>query len=156
MDRDIRSESEPGKTQDRNPGRWPRPAGRNCRRWGADHVHWRDEPIADDWWSNHLDRGDETIAAPRQRFDEARSSSGITQGLAQSLDDGVEAMLEVDVDVVTPELLAHLDARNQDTRLTRQRRKDTKGLLCEQLSRAVQRQFPGLQIQLEIAESNDV
>jgi hypothetical protein len=56
---------------------------------------------------------DEAIAAPRQSLDEARRFSGVFQGLAQALDCGIDAVLEVDDRLAGPELPADFFAAHQ-------------------------------------------
>jgi len=51
-------------------------------------------------------RGDETVAASRQRFDEPRALGGVPQGIPQLVDRGVQAVVEVDEGIGRPVLIA--------------------------------------------------
>src|SRR5882762_5979018 len=55
-----------------------------------------------------IDRGEKAVAATRESFDEARIFSGITQGVAQALDGGIQAVIEVHESVRRPQPASQL------------------------------------------------
>src|SRR5437016_8695099 len=57
----------------------------------------------------HIIAGSEkAVAAARESFDEARIFGGIAQGVAQALDGGIQAVIEVHESVRRPKLAAQL------------------------------------------------
>jgi len=61
-----------------------------------------------------LDGRDESIAASRDRLDEARRCRRIAERLAKMFHARIQAVLEVDVGVFGPELAAEVVARDED------------------------------------------
>lgn len=92
-----------------------RPSSRRRLEVSVDLFHWRKE----------------AISAPSQGFDEARIGSGIAQYLAEFVNDGVEAVVEVNEGIAGPELLPQFFARHHLARAFEQDKEDLKWLLLQ-------------------------
>ena len=88
-----------------------------------------------------LDARDEAVAAPVQRFDEARPLGVVAEHGAQPLDGGVEAVLEVDERAVRPQPVAQLVARQQFARMFEHHRQHGERLILQPKPHAVLAQF---------------
>ena len=99
-----------------------------------------------------VDGADKSIPTPRQRLDEARRLGRIAQRVAQPVDHGVQAVVEVDERATRPEPLAQLFTRDQVARSLQQQREDLERLLLKPDADASLPQLAGLQIQLEDSE----
>jgi hypothetical protein len=55
-----------------------------------------------------IDPSDETVATSRKSLNESRTIGGISQGLTQSIHNGVYTMVEVDESFGRPKLLSEL------------------------------------------------
>jgi len=75
-----------------------------------------------------LDRGDESVSSAGYSLDESRIGGGITQGLAQFVNGGVQAVIEVYERVARPEALLQLLARDHFSGVLKQNGQDLKWL----------------------------
>ena len=81
-------------------------------------------------------RGDEAVAAARQRLDEARVVGVVAERRAQAFHRGVEAVFEVHVGAVGPELPAQLLPRHHVARPPQQQPEDLERLFLQADARA--------------------
>ncbi len=102
-----------------------------------------------------LDRSNEPVSATGQRFDVARTGSGVSQRLANLVDGRVQAVVEVDERVGGPELLLQLFARDHLARPLQQQSQHLKGLLLQAQLDAALAQFSRAEVQLEDSEARD-
>ena len=70
-------------------------------------IHGRNEPVAASW----------------HRFDEPRRVGRVAERLAQAIDDGVQAVLEIDERAIWPEPLTQFLARDEIARSLQQQRR---------------------------------
>jgi hypothetical protein len=95
---------------------------------------------------------DEAIAAPRDGLDESGCIGRVTEGVAQSLDRGVQPVFEIDECVGRPEAIAQLFPCDRLSPAFEQHCQDAKGLLAKINRRPVPAQLPGARVQLELAK----
>ena len=100
--------------------------------------------------------GDESVAAPRQGFDEPRIVGGVVQRFAQLADGAVQPDLEVDERVRGPEHASELVARDHFTGTAQQFFEDLEGLIGQPDFQAMTPQLAGLGVELEHAEAEDM
>jgi hypothetical protein len=97
-------------------------------------------------------RGHEAIAAPRQCFDEAWTVGVVTERGAEALHRGVQAVLEVYVRAVRPELPPQLLPGHHFARPLQQQAKDFEGLILQPYPRRARPQLPRALVELECTE----
>src|SRR5471030_1190493 len=100
-----------------------------------------------------LHRTDEAVAAPRQGFDKPGRFGWIPQSLAQPLDRGVDAMVELDHGIVGPQLLLQLFPSDQFTLALQQHRQNPDGLFGDFQFEPALTQFSGARIEFKHAET---
>jgi hypothetical protein len=88
---------------------------------------------------------------PRSPRSEVR---GIAERVAQPLDGGVDAVIELDDGVVRPERLADLVAQHHLTGMVQQHEQDAEGLLVKADPDTVLAQLGGSSVQFERVETN--
>src|SRR5436309_3353772 len=98
---------------------------------------------------------DEAIPAPGQGFDEARIVSRVPQRLADAVDGGVKAVVEVHECATRPKLLLQLFPRHHLAWPLQEHGQDLKRLLPKPDLQPALAQFAGAQVQLEHAEADD-
>lgn len=109
------------------------------------------------WFRNGWrDRGDETVAAAGERFDEARRFRRIAKRLAHFLDRGVEPVLEIDERVGFPQPFAELFAGDDLAGAREQRLEHLTRLLLQPHAAALVEEFPGAHVELEPVEPDAV
>jgi hypothetical protein len=101
------------------------------------------------------DVGQEAIAAPRDRLDEARGRGRILQGLTDLFDCHVERGIEVDERVLGPDRPAQVVAADQLAGMAHELTEDLRWLALQGYAPAVPTQLSGSRIELEGAEPND-
>ena len=101
------------------------------------------------------DAPDEAIAAPRQRFDEPGPIGRIAQRLAQPADRRVQAVLEVDEDLVAPQPPTQRVPRDDFAGPLEQRREHLERLFAQVDANAALAQLPQRQIDFEAFEAHD-
>ena len=79
-------------------------------------------------WGGAVHRSNEAITAAGERLNKDRSVCRFAQRIAQPLDRGIQAMIEVNEGVRRPELAAQFLAGNQLSRSFKQRRQDLQRL----------------------------
>ena len=97
--------------------------------------------------------GDEAVAAAGQRLHEARGLGVVVERVADLHDAEVQAALEVDEDVLAPEVATQLLARDEPAGLPDEERQDPSRLLLEANGLAVPPELPGAQVELEAVRS---
>jgi len=98
---------------------------------------------------NNLHRGDEPVAAPRQRLDVARFIRRVAQRPAQRLDGRVDAVLELDNRVVRPQAPLQLLACHQFARTRQQHGQHFHGLTGKLDLQPMLAQFQRMPVKLE-------
>jgi hypothetical protein len=101
-----------------------------------------------------LDSSNKAVAAARERLDPTRAVGGVVESVAEAIDGGVEAMLEIDKGVRGPKQGAELLASDKVTRVVQQHLKNLKGLRGNTYALPVAEQFPGREIGLKRAKTN--
>ena len=101
-----------------------------------------------------LDGTDEAVTALGKGLDPTRAIRGIMQSIAQAIDGGIQAMLEIDKSVRGPEQRAKLFASDEVARVVQEHLKDLKGLCGNADALPVAEQFPGREIGLKRAKTN--
>ena len=97
-------------------------------------------------------RGDESVAAPRQRFHEGRGFGRISERPPDLFHGGVQTVVEVHERVGWPEPLAQILASDDVARSIQQRRQYLRGLLLELHPAAVAVQLPARAVEHEPGE----
>jgi uncharacterized protein (DUF1786 family) len=98
---------------------------------------------------------DKAISAAGQGFDVARTRSRVAQSLAQLIDGGVQAVVEIDEGIGGPELLAHLLARNHIAGTLEKQGQHLQRLILKAKLGAVFAQLARGEIKLEEAKAHD-
>src|SRR5579863_7349724 len=114
------------------------------------------------WWAsersllfNKLNRSEKSISPARQSLDESRVSRRVTQGFAQLIDYGIEAMIKIDKCICRPKFLSQLFPRDYFAWPLQQHQKDLKWLLLHTQAQARLAQFSRAGVHLVGAESKD-
>ena len=102
-----------------------------------------------------MDRSDKAVSAAGDCLDKTRAGGGISEGLADLVDGGVQAVIEVDESVGGPELLLQLLAGDDLAGAVEQESQDLERLSLEAEPHAILAQFPGGEIELEDSEAGD-
>ena len=108
----------------------------------------------DFWFANKscfrgFDFGEKAVPAPGDRFHEAGTLSGVTEGFTEFVDGFVEPVVEIHKSIGWPEFFLKFLARYDLTGALQQQRQDLEGLLLEANSQPVLPQFASAKIQLE-------
>jgi hypothetical protein len=99
-----------------------------------------------------LHGANEPIPPPRQGLDQAGAVRPGAQRIAQPVDDGIHALVEIDHPVVRPEAPAQLLPGHQLSRALEQRGQGNKGLVGERNARAFLEELLRARIRLEGSE----
>ena len=105
------------------------------------------------WSGATVDGSNEAIPSPSECLDEDGCFRRFAQRIAQPLDRGIQAMVEVDEGVRRPKLAAQFLSGNQFSRSFQQRRQYLQRLILELYLLSPLAQFPGVEIDLERAEN---
>ena len=100
-------------------------------------------------------RGDEPIAAARQRLDESRDVRRVPERISQPANRRIQAALEIDERLCRPQALSQLLAGDEFAWTIQQCPENLKRLIGEVDPDAAPAQLAGAQIQLERAEANE-
>jgi hypothetical protein len=103
----------------------------------------------------HVYGGQKTVAAASESLNKAGIFSGITDGVAQTLDGGVQAVVEIHKGVSWPEPAAQLFPGNDFTGTLEEQSQDLERLLLKSHLNAVPAEFTGTEIHFEDAEADD-
>ncbi|MFZ0211467.1 MAG: hypothetical protein WBE20_05085 [Candidatus Acidiferrales bacterium] len=95
----------------------------------------------------------ESIADSRDGFDESRIGCGISQRLAEFLDDGVQAVFKIDKGILRPEFRLHFLAGDHVSGTPDQKVKNLKGLAVKFETDAEFVKDPRASIYSEIAKA---
>jgi hypothetical protein len=106
-------------------------------------------------WGGAVHRSNEAITAAGERLNKDRSVCRFAQRIAQPLDRGIQAMIEVNEGVRRPEFIAQFLSSNELSRPFQERRQYLKGLFLQFYLLSPLAQFPGVEIDLEGAEADD-
>src|SRR5579872_3297280 len=104
---------------------------------------------------DRLHRPNKTVTAPRHRLHIARATGRIPQRVAQPLDGGVDAVVELDHGIIRPQRLADLVAEHHVTGMLEHHEKNAERLLVQPDLDALLAQFGRANIELEGAEPDD-
>ena len=96
---------------------------------------------------------DEAVAAAGQGFDVAGSGGGVSEGLADFVDGGVEAVVEVDEGVGGPELLLQLFAGDDFSGALEQQGEDLERLALQAELDSALAQFACAEVEFEDSEA---
>ena len=102
-----------------------------------------------------VDWGNEAIPSSSQRLNEDGRVRRFAQRIAQPLDGGIQAVIEVNEGVRRPESAAQFLSGNHFPRSFKQRCQYLKGLFLELYLLSPLAQFPGLEIHLERTETDN-
>src|ERR1700730_10032922 len=102
-----------------------------------------------------VDGSDEAVAAPSEGFDENGSFRGVAQGIAQALDGGVEAVIEIDEGFGRPEFAMQLLASDAFAGPLEQGGQDLEGLILELYLLAALAELSCFKVHLKGAEADD-
>ncbi len=103
-----------------------------------------------------LNGSDEAVSSPRQSFHKTRALGRVSQYLADLLDGGVDAVLEVYESVGRPEPFLNLFSGDHLSRAFEKHRQDLKWLACQLEFQPALVQIAGAKIGLEESEANDL
>jgi len=92
---------------------------------------------------NLFDRGDEAVAAAGEGFNEARVVGGVAEDLADAVDGGVDAVVEVDEGAVGPEGAGDLVAGEDLAGALEEQKEKLEGLGVELEAEALAAQLAG-------------
>ena len=106
-------------------------------------------------WRRAIDRSNEAIPTPSERFDEHRSFRRFAQRITQPFDRRIQAVIEINKGVVWPKFLAQFLPANKFSRSLKQRRQYLQRLLLQLYVLSPVAQFAGLKINLEPTEVDD-
>jgi hypothetical protein len=98
---------------------------------------------------------DEPITSARKRLNENRRFGRFAQRIAQPLNGGIQAMIEVYEGVRRPELAAELLPGDEMSRIFKQCGQYLKWLFLQLYLLSPPPQFPGLEVDLECTETDD-
>ena len=96
---------------------------------------------------------DEAVAAAGQGFDVAGAGGGISEGLADLVDGGVEAMVEVDEGVGGPEFLLQFFAGDDFSGALEQQGEHLEGLTLQAKLDSALAQFACAEVEFEDSEA---
>jgi hypothetical protein len=102
-----------------------------------------------------VDRSNETVPSSSDCLNEDWRFRRFAQRIAQPLDGGIEAMIEVDEGVRRPEFAAQFLSGNQFSRPFKQRRQHLQRLFLELYLLSPLAQFPSVEIDLERTETDN-
>src|SRR5882762_5083119 len=102
-----------------------------------------------------IDRSNETVTSSSDCLDEDWRFRRFAQRIAQPLDGGIEAMIEVDEGVRRPEFAAQFLSGNQFSRSFKQRSQNLQGLFLQLHLLPALAQFPSVKVDLECAETDN-
>jgi len=105
--------------------------------------------------SLYLKMADEPITSARKRLNENRRFRRVAQRIAQPLNGGIQAMIEVYEGVRRPELAAELLPGDEMSPIFKQCGQYLEGLFLELYLLSSLPQFPGLEVDLERTETDD-
>jgi hypothetical protein len=101
-------------------------------------------------------RNHKSISSLGQRFDKPWRFRIVPESFADSVDGFVNSPVEIDHDIARPQAFLQFFPRDDLTRTLNQRRQGLKGLLLQLYFDAALTQLAGSQIDLEIAEAEDI
>jgi hypothetical protein len=96
-----------------------------------------------------VDGCNETVSAPRKRFDKSRVVGGVVEGNAEFADSGIEAFVEADVGVGRPEARLQLLTRDYFSGMLKEHREDAKRLLLQRYPAARLMHFARAEVDFE-------
>jgi hypothetical protein len=96
-----------------------------------------------------------TVAAASESFNKAGIFGGITKGVAQALDGGVQAVVEIHKCVSRPEPAVQLFPGNDFTGTFEEHGQDLEGLLLESHLNTIPAELTGTEIHFEDAEADN-
>ena len=96
-----------------------------------------------------MHRGDEAVSAAGKGFDVAWARGGVSEGLADFVDGGVEAVVEIDESVGGPEFLLELFARDDFASAFEKQGENLERLALQAELDAAFAQFAGAEIEFE-------
>jgi hypothetical protein len=103
----------------------------------------------------HVYGGQKTVAAASESLNKAGIFSGITDGVAQTLDGGVQAVVEIHKCINRPEPAAQFFPGNDFPGMLEEHGQDLERLLLESHLDAVPAELTGTEIHFEDAEADD-
>jgi len=101
-----------------------------------------------------FNRAHKSIASARHGLDEARRPRRIVESLPDFCNRGIQAVLEIDVSAVRPQLLAKFLACNNFATTVEQQGKNLEWLFLQLYTKAKLLEYPGCPVQFERAKSS--
>ena len=98
---------------------------------------------------------DEAISTAGQRLYIARTGGGVSQCLADFVDRGVQAVVEIDECIRRPKLLLQLFSRDYFARALQQQGEYLKGLTLQAQLHSILAEFTGAEVKFENAKASD-
>lgn len=102
---------------------------------------------------DEFDGGDEAVAAAGEGLDEARVAGGVAEDLADAVDGGVDAVVEVDEGAIGPEGAGDLVAGEDLAGVLEEQKEQLKGLGVELEAKALAAQLAGGSVGFEGSEA---
>jgi len=100
----------------------------------------------------HINRSEKAVAATGKGLDKARILGRVTKGVAQALDSGIQAVIEIHKGVGGPKAGAQLFARDKPAGMFKKQAKDLKRLGLQADPGAAATKLAGMQIGFKDAE----
>jgi len=104
-------------------------------------------------WMEGFDRGDETKSALGNRFNEARISGVVVEGLTEFAHGGAQALIEFDKGVARPKTLAHDFAGDNFAGTLQQSQEETKRQLLKLDAATLAKELAGVRDKLKETEA---
>src|SRR5581483_6386413 len=114
------------------------------------------------WWSpghsacrDSFHGGQKAVATAGEGLDKTRTRRGVAQGLPQFVDDGVEAVVEVNKSIGRPQPLADFFAGDQISRALQQHEQNLEGLLLQAQAHSGPAQLAGIGVSFVRSEAEE-